>query len=164
MLAAFMSTHDSYLLCWSTVITQDIIGPLRREFSERGRILVTRIGIVVIGIFLLVWGLWYEVGTSLWTYMAVTGTIYFSGALPVLVGGLYWKRASSTGALIALLLGLVSALSLVPWEDRYPGALWAPRMRTYIALGTFAACALGLIIGSLLFPDRNAHGEDKEAA
>ena len=28
MIAAFMSTHDSYLLCWSSVITQDIIGPL----------------------------------------------------------------------------------------------------------------------------------------
>ena len=25
MLAAFMSTHDSYLLCWSTIITNDII-------------------------------------------------------------------------------------------------------------------------------------------
>ena len=28
MLAAFMSTHDSYLLCWSTIITNDIIAPL----------------------------------------------------------------------------------------------------------------------------------------
>ena len=28
MLAAFMSTHDSYLLCWSTIITNDIIDPL----------------------------------------------------------------------------------------------------------------------------------------
>ena len=28
MLAAFMSTHDSYLLCWSTIITNDIIEPL----------------------------------------------------------------------------------------------------------------------------------------
>jgi len=164
MLAAFMSTHDSYLLCWSTVITQDIVGPLRREFSERGRILATRIGIVVIGIFLLVWGLWYEVGTSLWTYMAVTGTIYFSGALPVLVGGLYWKRASSTGALIALLLGLASATSLLRWERLSRGADWAARMPTYIALGTFAACAIGLVIGSLLFPDRHGRGEEKEAA
>ena len=28
MLAAFMSTHDSYLLCWSSVITQDVIAPI----------------------------------------------------------------------------------------------------------------------------------------
>ena len=34
MIAAFMSTHDGYLLCWSTVITQDIIAPL---FKERAR-------------------------------------------------------------------------------------------------------------------------------
>ena len=28
MLAGFMSTHDSYLLCWSSVLTQDVIAPL----------------------------------------------------------------------------------------------------------------------------------------
>ena len=27
MVAAFMSTHDSYLLCWSSVLTQDVIAP-----------------------------------------------------------------------------------------------------------------------------------------
>ena len=28
MLAAFMSTHDSYLLCWASVMVQDIVNPL----------------------------------------------------------------------------------------------------------------------------------------
>ena len=28
MVAAFMSTHDSYLLCWSSVLTQDVVAPL----------------------------------------------------------------------------------------------------------------------------------------
>ena len=31
MIAAFMSTHDSYFLCWSSVITNDIIVPLKGE-------------------------------------------------------------------------------------------------------------------------------------
>ena len=31
MLAAFMSTHDSYLLCWSTIIINDIISPLSKK-------------------------------------------------------------------------------------------------------------------------------------
>ena len=30
LLASFMSTFDSYLLCWSSSIVQDIIAPLRR--------------------------------------------------------------------------------------------------------------------------------------
>ena len=32
MLAAFMSTHDSYLLCWSSVLTQDVVTPLVQEW------------------------------------------------------------------------------------------------------------------------------------
>ena len=31
MIAAFMSTHDSYFLCWSAVITQDVVAPLRKN-------------------------------------------------------------------------------------------------------------------------------------
>ena len=66
MLAAFMSTHDSYLLCWSGVVAQDIVAPLCGGLSDRQRVLVTRVSIVAIGAFLLVWGLWYEVGQELW--------------------------------------------------------------------------------------------------
>jgi len=54
MIAAFMSTHDSYLLCWSSVIVQDVIAPLRRKpLSTGARILLTRILIVVIGGYIL---------------------------------------------------------------------------------------------------------------
>ena len=31
MLAAFMSTHDSYLLCWGTIIINDIVSPLSKK-------------------------------------------------------------------------------------------------------------------------------------
>ena len=112
MLAAFMSTHDSYLLCWSGVVAQDIVAPLCGGLSDRGRVLVTRVSIVVIGAFLLFWGLWYEVGQELWDYLAITGTVYLSGALPVIVGGLYWRRASSAGALAALVCGVMGVCGL----------------------------------------------------
>ena len=54
-----------------------------------------------LGVFLLVWGLWYPLGEQLWDYMAVTGAVYFTGAFAVLVSGLYWPRASRTGAYAA---------------------------------------------------------------
>ena len=42
MIAAFMSTHDSYLLCWSSVITQDIVAPLQKNgLTEAARIKLT---------------------------------------------------------------------------------------------------------------------------
>ena len=80
MVAAFMSTHDSYLLCWSGVVAQDIVDPLFGPLSPRSRILVTRVSILVIGAFLLFWGLWYEVSQELWDYLVITGTVYLAGA------------------------------------------------------------------------------------
>ena len=79
MLAAFMSTHDSYLLCWSSVLVQDVIAPLfPKGLSVKARLLLARVLIVLIGIFLLVCGIWYPLGEDFWDYMAITGAIYFN--------------------------------------------------------------------------------------
>jgi SSS family solute:Na+ symporter len=115
MLAAFMSTHDSYLLCWSSVLTQDVVAPwFKRGLSSKTRLLLTRIFIVTIGAFILVWGLWYPLGQDLWDYMAISGAIYFTGAIALLVFGLYWKRASKVGAYGALVCGFLALIGLAP--------------------------------------------------
>jgi SSS family solute:Na+ symporter len=118
MIAAFMSTHDSYLLCWSTVITQDIIAPLFKErLDNPTRIKITRVLIVLIGLYILYWGLFYTGEEDIWDYMAVTGAIYFTGAFSLLFGGLYWHRASSTGAVLALLVGVTAVIGLGPVQQ-----------------------------------------------
>ncbi|TET73776.1 MAG: sodium:solute symporter family protein [Candidatus Aminicenantes bacterium] len=153
MFAAFMSTHDSYLLSWSSVITQDIVAPIKKDkLSDKTRLLITRISIVCIGLFLLMWGLWFEAPVSLWNYMAVTGTIYLAGAFTVVVAGLYWKKASTTGATIALYAGLIAILGIGPWTrgDNVPFYL----TDKFIGLMTFVIAFLGMVIGSLLFPDK----------
>jgi SSS family solute:Na+ symporter len=127
MVAAFMSTHDSYLLCWSSVLTQDVVAPIyengQRKLGSRARILLTRIFIVVIGVYVLCWGLIYHGSDDIWDYMAVTGAIYYNGAFALLLGGLYWKRASSIGAFLALLAGIVAILGLSPVQHGLETAL-----------------------------------------
>lgn len=169
MVAAFMSTHDSYLLCWSGVITQDVVAPLmKKELTNRQRILITRVAIVATGIMLLTWGLWYEVSSDLWQYMAVTGTVYLAGVFPVVVGGLYWSRSSSAGAYVALLGGLTGILGLDPCVGFLNAQLLD--IRSGITLGgnvmmlmTFAFSLTGFVAGSLLFPDDRPH-DSKPAA
>ncbi len=154
MFAAFMSTHDSYLLSWSSVITQDIIAPLKNQnLSDKARLLITRVTIVAIGIFLMIWGLWFEAPVSLWNYMAVTGTIYLAGAFSVVVAGLYWKKASSTGAMIALICGLFAILGIGPWTQG-DNVAWYLSDK-FIGVMTFVLSFSGMIFGSLLFPDKD---------
>jgi SSS family solute:Na+ symporter len=178
LLAAFMSTHDSYLLAWSAVISQDIIGPLtpRGKLADRQSILVTRVSIVAIGVFLLIWGVWYELPESVWTYMAVTGTVYLSGAATALIGGMYWPAASSTGALMCLLGGLTALPVLFIDKLQRLAAGVSLDLKTdqlneiqtaaitdvevwlnkpTVALAVYGICVVLFVAGSLLFPDRH---------
>jgi len=154
MLAAFMSTHDSYFLCWASVIVRDVINPLRAEpLADATQIKVTRIIILITGVFLLIWGVWYELPDSIWTYMAVTGNIFLSGAGVVIIGGLYWKRASTAGAMAAMLVGLISIVGLFPG----PVQAVAPWMTEgLIGVSSYVLCAITFFSVSLLFPDDRA--------
>jgi SSS family solute:Na+ symporter len=155
MLAAFMSTHDSYLLCWSSVITQDIIAPLKGSMATKGRIRLTRALIVVIGLYILYWGLVYSGTEDVWDYMAVSGAIYFTGAFSLLAFGLYWKRASSTGAVMALCSGLSAILGLGPVQK----ALGFSLSSAWVGLGTVGLSLCAMAAGSVLFPDGPGSGE-----
>ncbi len=151
MLAAFMSTHDSYLLCWSSVLTQDVVAPwFKGGLSSKVRLLLTRIFILVIGVFILVWGLWYDLGQDLWDYMAISGAIYFTGAIALLVFGLYWKRASEVGAYLALICGFGAMVGLKPIQN----LLGINVSSAAVGLVVIALAIVLMVAGSLAFPDR----------
>jgi SSS family solute:Na+ symporter len=164
MLAAFMSTHDSYLLCWSSVLTQDVVTPwFKNGLPSRTRLTLTRIFIVAIGIFILIWGLWYPLGQDLWDYMAISGAIYFTGAFALLAIGLYWKRASKVGAYLALVSGFLAVAGLRPAKQYFLPWFIKPIERIFeleevtsahIGLITIALAILLMIVGSLLFPHK----------
>ena len=158
MLAAFMSTHDTYLLCWASVLTEDVVNPLAGDrLSQRTRLIVTRLFLVLIAAFLLVWSMWYELGQDLWDYMAVSGSIYFIGAFAVLTGGIYWQRTSTVGAWLALSCGLGSILGLKPIQSSLGLADTFQEhgiTGEVIGLTMVVAALVLLVIGSLMFPDQ----------
>jgi len=152
MLAAAMSTYNTYLHCWSSVLTQDVVGPLTgHRLGHRQRILITQGIMFAIGVFLLLWGLWYPLKADLWDYMAVTGAVYFTGAFAVLVGGIYWKRASRVGAFLAFACGWLNVLSLDPVKQALGHPNWNAAL---IGLISVCATSAALVLGSMLFPDR----------
>ena len=178
MLAAFMSTHDSYLLCWSSVLTQDVVAPwFKKGLSSKARLLLTRIFIISIGLFILVWGLWYPLGQDLWDYMAISGAIYSIGGFALLAFGLYWRRASRVGAYLSLLSAFFVLLGLTPVQNMFSVPL-APIKRMFdippeqtissavIGLAVLVTAIILMVVGSLLFPDKREnsyHAERGEA-
>ena len=137
--------------------------------STRSRLLLARVLIVLIGIFLLVWSLWYPLGQDLLDYMMISGAIYFTGALALLVLGIYWKGASRVGAYMALTAGGLAVLGLTPVQEligfeRLENWLGMELSTAHVGLFVTALALMLMVLGSLLFPDKGLPAEEREVA
>jgi SSS family solute:Na+ symporter len=153
MLAADMSTDSSYMLTWGGVIYNDIMAPFRKKkWSEKKGLLWNRAIVAVIGVFLLIYGLWYKLEGDLWTYLGITGTIYLSSMSVLLIACCYWKRANSWGATAAILFGALVPVSTLILQKRGPWTQWVTDHSTTFGIAAFVVVALAMVIGSLLKP------------
>jgi SSS family solute:Na+ symporter len=162
MLAADMSTDSSYMITWSSVIYNDILAPFRKtKWSEKRGLLWSRAIVAVIGVFLLVYGLWYKVEGDLWDYLTVTGTIYLSSMSILLIAACYWKKANSWGAAGAILLGAVIPVLYLVLEKLPATAEFAKETigPHYSGIAAFACAAAAMVIGSHLKPAGSGAGK-----
>ncbi len=108
MLAAFISTHDTYLHSWASIFVQDVALPLRKKpFSKEQHFLILRLAIVAIAIFIFFFSLYLRQTQYILLFWAVTGSIFAGGSGAVIIGGLYWKRGTTAAAWSALISGAV---------------------------------------------------------
>jgi SSS family solute:Na+ symporter len=153
MLAASMSTYSAYLLAWSSVLARDVIACARpNDFPESTTIAITRIVAGVIGVFLLVFGLWYQIPDTAFQYLYVTGAMYTSGALGCIAAGIYWRKANNVGAYTSLVMGaLAPAGFLVLEKSRDVLPIWLSFIADVNIAGilSFVLAAFGMIVGSL---------------
>lgn len=154
MLAASMSTYSAYLLAWSSVATRDVIACLSPNgLTEQTTIWLTRIFAGLIGTFLLVFGLWYQIPDTAFQYLYITGTMYTAGALGCVTAGVYWKRANTVGAYCALIMGALAPVGFLMLE-KSRGSLpsWLEFLTNVNVSGvlSFVLAFAGMVIGSLL--------------
>ena len=102
LIAAFISTVDSYLLSWSSIITNDLICPfLKKPLSHKNHIKLIRVVIIAIAIFTWLFGIVYTPKESVLAFLMLTGSM-FHGTGYALAGGLYWKRATAPAAITTI--------------------------------------------------------------
>jgi SSS family solute:Na+ symporter len=160
MLAADMSTDSSYMLTWCSVIYNDILAPLRkRPWSERKGLFWNRTIIALIGIFLLLYGLWYPLKGDLWTYLGVTGTIYLASISVLLIACCYWRKANSWGAGASIVVSAVIPVTYLVMEQLPSTAALAKSIGPYYSgIATYLLSGAAMILGSLLKPQSRVEG------
>ena len=161
MLAADMSTDSSYMLTWCSVIYNDIMAPFRKKpWSEKKGLFWNRTIIAFIGIFLLLYGLWYPLKGDLWTYLGVTGTIYLASISMLLIACCYWKRANSWGAGASIFVSALIPVSYLVMEQLPSTVQLAKSIGpSYSGIATYVLSAAAMVVGSLLKPQQSLRKE-----
>ena len=115
MFAAFLTTNNSYLHSWGSILIQDVIIPLRcKHLTPKKHMLYLRLGISGVAVFIFIFSLVFRQSQNILLFMMITGAIWTGGAGSVIIGGLYWKRGTTAAAYSALIVGsVVAALGLI---------------------------------------------------
>jgi SSS family solute:Na+ symporter len=111
MVAAFISTHDTYLHSWGSIFIQDVILPFREKpFTPQQHIWLLRFSVIFVAIFIFCFSMIFRQTEYILMFFSITGAVFIGGAGACIIGGLYWKRGTANGAWAALISGSVIAL------------------------------------------------------
>jgi len=158
LLSAIKSTSSATLLAPSTSFVENILKNFKPGMSDRQQLLAMRITIVVFAALVLTYAIAME-GTSIYELVSGAYQVPLVGAFIPLVMGLYWKRATTQGAVLSIAAGLMTWIlfmeGVTGWGVHFPGQL----------AGLIAAF-VGMVLGSLapqVFVNRGETQEQLEA-
>ena len=113
MMFLLVTTQDTYVHSWGTIFIQDVVMPWRKEpFTPEGHVRALRWSIAFVAVFAVVFSCVYKPTEFIQMYFAITGAIV-GGLGCVIVGGLYWRRATTPAAYTAVTLGAVLSVTRI---------------------------------------------------
>ncbi len=141
LLSAITSTASATMLAPSTAFVENILRNIKPGLSDAQTLKAMRISVVVFTLCVLVYAITMQ-DSSIYEMVSGAYQVPLVGAFIPLVFGLYWKGATTQGAIAAVVMGLGTWLLfiVVPgWSDAFPQQL----------AGLIGATT-GMVFGSLL--------------
>ncbi len=149
LLSAIKSCASATLLAPSVTFTENIWRQFHPHQTDQQELRAMRVTVLVFSMLVLGYAIRMQ-GSSIYEMVSGAYQVPLVGAFVPLTFGLYWKRATTQGAIFALVMGLLTwgVFLATPAGDEFPAQL----------AGVLASLA-GMVLGSL-GPQaiRNAHG------
>ena len=149
-----ISTADSFLLVPATTLMRDIyMNYVNPDANEKRIVLLSRLLVLVLGIVAYIVSLGFAKSAGFFERALYAYTIYGASITPALVAALFWKRASKIGAILSISSGTVTTLL---WKEAgfiqnlIPTSIYS---NIDEVLPAITISVIGLVIGSILFPD-----------
>jgi solute:Na+ symporter, SSS family len=142
LLSAIKSTSSATLLAPSTSFVENILRNIRPGMTDKEQLKATRVTIVVFAAAVLAYAMAMR-GTPIYDLVSGAYQVTLVGAFVPLVMGIYWKKATTQGAMFSVALGIGTWVAFMPqvmgWGEKFPGQL-----------AGFIAAFIGMFAGSLL--------------
>ncbi|HEX2650212.1 MAG TPA: sodium:solute symporter family protein [Burkholderiales bacterium] len=139
LLSALKSVASATLLAPSVTFVESIWRPLKPHMSDRQELFAMRVTVLCFAAIVCGWAIKSQ-GTPIYDLVSASYTLPLVGAFWPLVAGLYWKRATTQGAVFSVVLGLVTWLLFLatPAGEAFPAQL-----------AGLLAGGFGMLVGSL---------------
>jgi solute:Na+ symporter, SSS family len=141
LLSAIMSTASATLLAPSTTFVENILRNIKPGMSDAKTLRSMRVSVLVFTALVLSYAITMQ-GKPIYELVSGAYQITLVGAFVPLAFGLYWKRGSTQGAALSILLGVATWMLFLwatSWSEAFPAQL----------AGLLAAL-IGMVAGSLL--------------
>jgi SSS family transporter len=151
LLSAILSTCSGAMLAPATVVGENLVKPLFKDLTDAQLLRIMRLSVVGVAV---VTGSMALMRNNIYELVGESSALSLVSLFTPLIAGLYWKNASAFGAIVSMIGGMavwIVALLLLPEEpgETDPAWLHIPPMLYGLAAGI-----LGMIIGSLAYPER----------
>ncbi len=139
LLSAIKSTASATLLAPSVTFVENIWRQFRPHLGDKQELKTMRITVLVFSALVLLYAIRMQ-GTPIYEMVSGAYQVTLVGAFIPLVFGLYWKKASTQGAIFSIVLGVLTWILFMatPAGEQFPAQL----------AGVLAAL-VGMLVGSL---------------
>ena len=155
-----ISTADAFLLVPATTFIKDIyLNHINPKASEKRIVVLSRLMVLGFGVIAYVISLAFAESTTVFQKALYAYTIYGAAITPCLVAALFWKRATSWGAVASIVSGIVVTLA---WEELafIKGSLPAYISGLDAVLPAITVSVIALVMVSLLTPAKKVTTQD----
>jgi SSS family transporter len=147
LLSAILSTASGAMLAPTALFTENVLKRLYPHMGDRQFLLTLRLVLVIFTLAVVSFALASD--ASIYQMVQNTYKITLVSCIVPLAAGIYWHRATAQGALVSILLGLVTWIGM---EIFAAEAIWPPQL---VGLGF---SILGMAVGS--YASRPPHPHD----
>jgi solute:Na+ symporter, SSS family len=149
LLSAIMSTTSSAILAPASILSENFIRPItRHRFTDKQLLLLTRLCVLIFSVLATVMAM---MRSNIYELVGESSILSLVSLFAPLAFGLYWSRASSIGALLSMVLGMLTWIIFEFSESTWPALVPS----TLVSVGAMVA-------GSLLWPKQKINDQDRD--